>query len=168
MYGSGNGGDSKLLALQQQIRKLRDKTDEAISGIRAQLQQIAQQMAQQLTGLSYGSLSGKPRINNVELEGNVSLAELGIQEPPTVPTIGYVDDASARDYTLTGGGYYHLGVPSTLPNGAMVFEISIVSYTSATGSFDPKPYGTGGVDAYIIGDPNAEIRALMCRYWYIK
>lgn len=82
------------------------------------------------------------------------------------PTIGYVDDASARSsITLSSGGNYSI-TPPTLPTGAKLVSIAIIEYTSATGAFDVKPYGANGTGAIIIGTPSITIDGLQLRFWY--
>ena len=82
------------------------------------------------------------------------------------PTIGYVDDASARSsITLSSGGNYSI-TPPTLPTGAKLVSIAIIDYTSATGAFDVKPYGSNGTGAIIIGTPSITIDGLQLRFWY--
>lgn len=83
-----------------------------------------------------------------------------------IPTIGYVDDASARiAITLTSGGYYNISVP-TLPTGAKITSVAILAWTSADGAFNVVPYGAAGTQAYIIGTPNTTINGLQLRFWY--
>lgn len=81
-----------------------------------------------------------------------------------IPTIGYVDDASARSaITLTSGGYYNISVP-TLPTGAKITSVAILAWSSADGAFNVVPYGAAG--AYIIGTPNTTVNGLQLRFWY--
>lgn len=83
-----------------------------------------------------------------------------------IPTIGYVDDESARSaITLTNGGYYNISVPA-LPTGAKITSVAILAWTSATGAFNVVPYGAAGTQAYIIGTPNTTINGLQLRFWY--
>ena len=81
------------------------------------------------------------------------------------PTIGYVDDASPRStITLTNG--YASVVPPSLPTGAKITSIAIITYTSATGAFNPIPYGANATYGYIIGESGAAIDGLRLRFWY--
>ena len=150
MYG-GNGGDGKLLSLQTQLGELRE---------------LIRQTEERFAEIEYAALLGKPRINGVELGAETSLAALGAAEAAAVPAIGYIDETSAQNYTLTSGGYYRLTVPSSLPSGAKIFKVTILEYASASGDFHPEPYGNA--QAYIIGTPGASIQGLKCRYWHIK
>lgn len=150
MYG-GNGGDGKLLSLQTQIGELRE---------------LIRQTEERFAEIEYAALLGKPKINGVELGAETSLAALGAAEAAAVPAIGYIDETSAQNYTLTSGGYYRLTVPSSLPSGAKIFAVTILEYASASGDFHPEPYGS--TQAYIIGTPGASIQGLKCRYWHIK
>lgn len=80
--------------------------------------------------------------------------------------VGYVDDADARSsITLSSGGNYSI-TPPTLPIGAKLVSIAIIEYTSATGAFDVKPYGSNGTGAIIIGTPSITIDGLQLRFWY--
>lgn len=79
--------------------------------------------------------------------------------------IGYVDDASARStITLTNG--YASVVPPSLPTGAKVTSIAIISYTSASGGFNIMPYGANATYGYVIGNSGTTIDGLRLRFWY--
>ena len=83
--------------------------------------------------------------------------------------VDYVDDTSARSITIGSGNYYNLetsGQPAipSLPSGAKIIAVSIVTWSSNSGAFSLIPYGDNGV--YAIGASGTTISGLKCRFWY--
>lgn len=80
--------------------------------------------------------------------------------------LGYVDDNSARDFTLSNN-YISVTPDATLPAGKKIVAISIISWVSNSGPFSIAPYGTNGRYGYIIGNSGTTITGLKLRYWFI-
>lgn len=82
-----------------------------------------------------------------------------------IPTIGYVDDTTARSITLNNG--FAAVVPqSALPTGAKIFSIAAIEWGS-TNRVSFVPYGANATYGYAVGEPGDTITGLKCRFWYI-
>lgn len=80
-------------------------------------------------------------------------------------SIGYIDDSTARaSFTLTNG-YYRI-VPPSLPTGAKIISVAAIAWTSSNG-ISIIPYGDAANEAYVVGETNAKITGLRCRFWYV-
>ena len=81
-----------------------------------------------------------------------------------IPTIGYLDDTTARSVTL-GNGYAVVSPQSSLPPGAKIFSIAALEWSSSNRvSF--VPYGANATYGYAVGEPGDTITGLKCRFWY--
>ena len=102
---------------------------------------------------NYNDLSNKPKINNVELSGNKSLNDLGIQPKgnylisetdPTVPT--YVKNITQANITTWNnksnfsGNYNDLSNKPTIPSEVTESTVSGWGFTKNTGTYS-KPSG---------------------------
>lgn len=82
------------------------------------------------------------------------------------PTLGFVDDSTARaSITIPAAGYVDIAPPS-LPTGAKITSIAVIEYTSASGAFSPVPYGSSGDAARLTGASGVTISGLKLRFWY--
>lgn len=89
-----------------------------------------------------------------------------VAELDAKPTIGFVDDSAARPtITIPSSGYVSI-TPPTLPTGAKIISVAIVSWTSSDGAFNIVPYGNNAQAAYLIGTPGVSISGLRLRFWY--
>ncbi len=81
--------------------------------------------------------------------------------------IGYVDDASARSTILLSNNGNYTITPPSLPTGAILTSVAILSYTSSAAPFTIIPYGENGTAAIIIGSANTAVNGLKLRFWYM-
>ncbi len=81
--------------------------------------------------------------------------------------IGYVDDASARSAILLSNNGNYTITPPSLPTGAILTSVAILSYTSSAAPFTIMPYGENGTAAIIIGSANTAVNGLKLRFWYM-
>ena len=86
-------------------------------------------------------------------------------DPTKAQTIGYVDDANAREnITVDSDNNVRIDPPS-LPTGAKIIAVSAFSWDSASGPFWISPYGN--VTSYLIANSGTTINKLRCRFWYV-
>lgn len=75
----------------------------------------------------------------------------------------YVDDTSARaNISLNSSGYAEITVPTISPS-AKLLAVTPIVWTSSN-AIVLTPYGD--TRAFVIGDPNATVTGLKCRFWY--
>lgn len=115
------------------------------------------------------------RYDKIELGGTTTVSDTiaGIgsavssaqSEISKLPTLAYVDDQTARDFTLNAN-YIVVTPDVTIPEGKKIVAITIVTWSTNSGAFSVVPYGFGRY-AYIIGNSGTTITGLKLRYWYI-
>lgn len=83
-----------------------------------------------------------------------------------LPTVKYIDEASASDYTIGNSGYAY-GLWPTGITASKVIAISVLTWDTNSGAFTPIVYNNNSQRWYIVGTPGVTITGLKCRFWYL-
>ena len=86
---------------------------------------------------------------------------------PAPAQIGYVDDVTTRSLTFDGRTSFNLSTLSSfpsVPSGAKIMAVSILSWEANNKAFSVVPYSTNQV--YLIGDDGLNVVNLKVRLWY--